>query len=118
MKKFILAASILAATAATAQAGGCSTNKLNGNWMFATESGFGYTFQIQNGVISYTGAPVGTISLGSKCKGAITIAGIGINNWTVRTERLDSDEDIKPGHIMFGTDLGGGAAVSFQMMRM
>lgn len=119
MKKFILAASILAASAAAAQAAGCSTKSLNGNWLLGTESGNGYTFQIQNGVVSLTGVgAIGTISLGSKCKGLITIAALGVNAWTVRTERLDSDENIKPGHIMFGTDVGGGNAVSYQMMRM
>lgn len=99
MKKFIIAAATLAATAASANAD-CGTNQLNGTWRLqSVDSASSVDYLISNG--NFGGIAV--ISQNANCKITLTAGGF---TYVGRTENL-KDTDRKPMTMMISNTIPG-----------
>ncbi len=117
MKKFIIAAAVLAASVTAAQAK-CSKSAMNGDWLWAFETGgTAYRLVLADGNMTFGGALIGTYTMSSACKGTVIINGIPVI-FTSRADKIEPDEDIKPGKLNFGFEDGAGSGVLWHMMRL
>jgi hypothetical protein len=115
MKKFIIAAAVLAASVTAAQAK-CSKSAMNGEWLFAYESGGGIRVTFEDGNLTAGGALIGSYTMNSACKGTVILSGIPVI-FTSRADKIEPDEDMKPGNLNFGFE-SGGSAVLWHMIRL
>lgn len=102
MKKYLIAAAVLAISVTGAQAK-CSTKSLNGQWMFGNDSnGLATPVVFTNGVAPFTLGTI-TVSLAKSCKGTITWT-VGAQSATGRiaTERISPLSSLKPNTLQIG----------------
>jgi hypothetical protein len=97
MKKYLIAAAILATSVVGADAK-CSTKSLNGNWTLFVSSSVALIITIQNGNTSIEGAPT-TVTLGKNCKGTMTMTGFPVP-FKLTAERIAPGSDLTPNTLV------------------
>jgi len=122
MRKYLIAFSVLAALATTADAA-CTKKALNGTWAFGVggQAALG-TMSGGSIVVNYGGTPI-TFNIGSysksKCKGSgsSTINGTPLTSVKFATEQISSSSSRKPNHMIISAEVAPGVFYEFILTR-
>jgi hypothetical protein len=113
MKKYLIAAAILATSVVGAEAK-CSTKSLNGSWTLFAASDSALIMTIQNGNTTIEGSAT-TMTLGKNCKGTMNITGVPVP-FKLTAERISPTSDLKPNTLVAVAESGGNFLV-FELAR-
>jgi hypothetical protein len=113
MKKYLIAAAILATSVAGAEAK-CSTKSLNGRCTLFASSSSAAIVAIQNGSTTIEGTPT-TLTLGKNCKGTMTITGFSVP-FKLTAERIAPGSDLTPNTLVAVATDGTGFLI-FELAR-
>ncbi len=97
MKKYLIAAAILATSVVAAEAK-CSTKSLNGSWTVFSSSSTAAVATVLNGSTTIEGAAT-TMSLGKNCKGTMIVTGFPVP-FKLTAERISPTSDLKPNTLV------------------
>ena len=117
MKKFLIAAAILATTISAAEAK-CSRASVGGNWRIAW-GGLSTVLiaNLNNGIVQIPLIPAsGTYTMSQNCMGTLQLSGVPIL-FTLVAEHVDPGSSLKPNHMDMTYDNGAGAGYFFPMAR-